>query len=120
MAEFQANEEVEFGAAAARAQQSSAVVSPSVRRSKPGLRVAASGPPPLLGNPLIWHTEDAVPSLRPGTNADECQVRYLFYIIFLSFSCYNDKDKKYADKLIIHLKKYSKHWPKIVDNVGIG
>ncbi|CAG9783602.1 unnamed protein product [Diatraea saccharalis] len=70
LAEFQANEEEEFGIAA-RAR-SLICKSPPNRTS---LRVAASAPPPvpLSAHPMMWH-EDAVPKLRPGYNADECQI----------------------------------------------
>lgn len=79
LAEFQAKEEQEFGAA--RAKSASATTVPVAASSPPikpknKMRVAASGPPPLplSAHPLMWQ-EDAVPKLRPSLDADECQVR---------------------------------------------
>ncbi|CAB3234550.1 unnamed protein product [Arctia plantaginis] len=80
LAEFQANEEEEFGAAA-RAHvslmaQNNNETSPSkMRFSKAPTSVASSGPPPLppSAHPLMW-CEDLVPKIRPGLNADECQI----------------------------------------------
>ncbi|KAJ8722847.1 hypothetical protein PYW07_004027 [Mythimna separata] len=80
LAEFQADEEEEFGAAA-RAHAALALnngnsnnSSPSRRLHKP-LRVAASAPLPLppSANPLMW-PEEPTPRIRPGLNADECQI----------------------------------------------
>ncbi|XP_047021866.1 uncharacterized protein LOC124631489 [Helicoverpa zea] len=79
LAEFQADEEEEFGAAArAHAaltnQLNNANSSPSRRLHRP-LRVAASAPLPLppSANPLMW-PEEPTPRIRPGLNADECQI----------------------------------------------
>ncbi|XP_075969343.1 uncharacterized protein LOC142972270 [Anticarsia gemmatalis] len=79
LAEFQADEEEEFGAAA-RAHvnliaQNNAGGSPSRPRPKQSIRVAASAPPPLppSAHPLMW-PEEPVPRIRPGLNADECQI----------------------------------------------
>lgn len=68
LAEFQADEEVEFGLVRARVTGS-----PVVR--KPVQRVAASAPPPLppSAHPMMW-PEQPKPRIRPGINADECQV----------------------------------------------
>ncbi|XP_004923236.1 uncharacterized protein LOC101743872 [Bombyx mori] len=78
LAEFQAKEEQEFGAA--RAKSASAATVPVAASSPPikptnKMRVAASGPPPLplSAHPLMWQ-EDAVPKLRPSLDADECQI----------------------------------------------
>ncbi|KAG6440406.1 uncharacterized protein LOC115455869 [Manduca sexta] len=72
LAEFQANEEEEFGAVA-RAKNSIPSGSPTNRRTK--IRVAASAPPPLppSAHPLMW-PEEPVPRLRPSLDADECQI----------------------------------------------
>ncbi|XP_022819743.1 uncharacterized protein LOC111351810 [Spodoptera litura] len=80
LAEFQADEEEEFGAAARahvallNASNNSANGSPSRRLHRP-LRVAASAPLPLppSANPLMW-PEEPTPRIRPGINADECQI----------------------------------------------
>ncbi|OWR50266.1 uncharacterized protein LOC116767690 [Danaus plexippus] len=68
LAEFQADEEVEFGLVRARVTGS-----PVVR--KPVQRVAASAPPPLppSAHPMMW-PEQPKPRIRPGINADECQI----------------------------------------------
>ncbi|KAH9635720.1 hypothetical protein HF086_001758 [Spodoptera exigua] len=73
------DEEEEFGAAARAhvallASNNSANGSPSRRLHKP-LRVAASAPLPLppSANPLMW-PEEPTPRIRPGINADECQI----------------------------------------------
>ncbi|KAI5638553.1 hypothetical protein NE865_08870 [Phthorimaea operculella] len=69
LAEFQAEEEEEFGAAV-RSKSLGASEGP-IR----GIRVAASAPPPLppSAHPLMW-PEQPTPRLRPGHNADECQI----------------------------------------------
>lgn len=65
------DEEEEFGLAA-RAQAAANV---SRVKPKPAMRVAASAPPPLppSAHPLMW-PEEPHPRIRPGINADECQV----------------------------------------------
>ncbi|CAH2086716.1 unnamed protein product [Euphydryas editha] len=70
LAEFQADEDAEFGA---RAHVSFTNSPPRTR--KPVLRVAASAPPPLppSAHPMMW-PEEPRPRLRPGINTDECQV----------------------------------------------
>ncbi|XP_049866999.1 uncharacterized protein LOC126367499 isoform X2 [Pectinophora gossypiella] len=71
LAEFQAHEEEEFGAVAR--SQSSQLLSLEPVRSRHC--VATSAPPPLppSAHPMMW-PEEAVPRLRPGANADECQI----------------------------------------------
>ncbi|KAL4714176.1 hypothetical protein ACJJTC_008530 [Scirpophaga incertulas] len=71
LAEFQANEEEEFGLVAR--SQMLLKNSPPKKTHKP--RVAASAPPPLPphAHPMMW-PEEAVPRLRPSINADECQI----------------------------------------------
>ncbi|XP_063360055.1 uncharacterized protein LOC134649262 [Cydia amplana] len=71
LAEFQAEEEMEFGAAL---RANSIKTSSPTEAPKP-TRVAASAPPPLppSANPLMWPEEPA-PRLRPGMGADECQI----------------------------------------------
>ncbi|XP_026742744.1 uncharacterized protein LOC113504574 [Trichoplusia ni] len=80
LAEFQADEEEEFGAAArAHAAQNNTPAtlndSPSRTRPTKTMRVATSAPPPLppSAHPMMW-PEELVPTLRPGINADECQI----------------------------------------------
>ncbi|XP_026495180.1 uncharacterized protein LOC113400031 [Vanessa tameamea] len=70
LAEFQADEDAEFGA---RVNLSITNSPPRVR--KPVLRVAASAPPPLppSAHPMMW-PEEPRPRIRPGINTDECQV----------------------------------------------
>ncbi|XP_060810889.1 uncharacterized protein LOC106134838 isoform X2 [Amyelois transitella] len=72
LAEFQADEEVEFGVAARANSTAKESSSPAKR---PTLRVAASAPPPLppSAHPMMW-PEEPTPRLRPGINADECQI----------------------------------------------
>ncbi|KAJ2952619.1 hypothetical protein O0L34_g6944 [Tuta absoluta] len=71
LAEFQAEEEEEFGAAVRSKSLGSSESGPTSR----GIRVAASAPPPLppSAHPLMW-PEQPTPRLRPGHNADECQI----------------------------------------------
>ncbi|XP_041977691.1 uncharacterized protein LOC121732017 [Aricia agestis] len=66
LAEFQAEEELEFGSARAQTQP------PKVYAPQ---RVAASAPPPLpqSANPMFW-PEEPQPKIRPGPGADECQI----------------------------------------------
>ncbi|XP_028158204.1 uncharacterized protein LOC135072229 [Ostrinia nubilalis] len=73
LAEFQADEEEEFGIAARAAAMESG--SPPAR-PRGRLRVAASAPPPLppSAHPLMTWPEEAVPRLRPGISSDECQI----------------------------------------------
>ncbi|XP_059050092.1 uncharacterized protein LOC131845087 [Achroia grisella] len=76
LAEFQANEEEEFGIAA-RALKKAESTTPTltIRAVGKQSRVPASIPPPLppSAHPLMW-PEEPVPRLRPGINADECQI----------------------------------------------
>ncbi|XP_052750656.1 uncharacterized protein LOC113517415 isoform X1 [Galleria mellonella] len=76
LAEFQADEEEEFGAAARALNRSDSnptlLKIGSVGKQS---RVAASAPPPLppSAHPMMW-PEEPVPRIRPGVNADECQI----------------------------------------------
>ncbi|CAG4908569.1 unnamed protein product [Colias eurytheme] len=78
LAEFQADEEIEFGAARAR---STATFSPKHR--KPAIRVPANipsshcevrvAPLPPAAHPMMW-PEEPKPRIRPGITPDECQI----------------------------------------------
>ncbi|XP_023952072.1 uncharacterized protein LOC112055987 [Bicyclus anynana] len=70
LAEFQADEEIEFEAAAARSRL---YPQPSLSTRKPTMRVAASAPNPLpaSANPMLWPDE---PRLYPNNIPDECQI----------------------------------------------
>ncbi|XP_053625732.1 uncharacterized protein LOC128683799 isoform X1 [Plodia interpunctella] len=78
LAEFQADEEEEFGAAARANTSRMDSSNPDRTTSTPRrttLRVAASAPPPLppSAHPMMW-PEELTPRIRPGVNADECQI----------------------------------------------
>ncbi|KAM3963435.1 LOW QUALITY PROTEIN: uncharacterized protein ACR2FA_002373 [Aphomia sociella] len=76
LAEFQAEEEEEFGAAArAICKSDSSPTLLTVGSIGKQSRVAASAPPPLppSAHPLMW-PEEPIPRIRPGVNADECQI----------------------------------------------
>ncbi|CAG5012248.1 unnamed protein product [Parnassius apollo] len=75
LAEFQADEELEFGIAARAHLNNNTSNNSPTRRAKPAIRVAASAPPPLppSAHPMMW-PEEPLPRLRPGVNADECQI----------------------------------------------